>query len=89
MVRLRTHFGTGVCHTDIATRVTLLRELTGEEVVEFGTEDTVSNKLSLFGDLARHFDEMGELREESECERAVQVVVLSRKIEVHPADSSH
>ena len=76
-------------HTDIATRVTLLRELTGEEVVEFGTEDTVSNKLSLFGDLARHFDEMGELREESECERAVQVVVLSREIEVHPASSSH
>ena len=49
---MRTHFGTGMCHTDIATRVTLLRELTGEEVVEFGTEDTVSDELPLLADLS-------------------------------------
>ena len=56
MVRLRTHFGTGVCHTDIATGVTLLRELAGEEVVKLGLEDTVSNELALLGDLARHLE---------------------------------
>ena len=53
---MRTHFGTSVCHTDIATRVTLLRELTGEEVVQLGAEDTVSDELALLADLGGHLD---------------------------------
>lgn len=51
----RTHFGTSVCYTDIATRVTLLGKFASEEVVELGTEDTVSDELALFADLAGHF----------------------------------
>ena len=42
-------------HTDIATRVTLLSELTGEELIEFSTEDTIGDELSLLGDLGGHF----------------------------------
>ena len=43
-------------HTDIATRVALLRELTGEEVVQLGAEDTVSDELALLADLGGHLD---------------------------------
>ena len=39
------YFSAGVCHTDIAARVTLLRELASEEIVELGLEDTVSDEL--------------------------------------------
>ena len=56
---MRTHFGTGMCHTDIATRVALLRELTGEEVVQLGAEDTVSDELALLANLAGHFEDEG------------------------------
>ena len=56
MVRLRTHFGTGVCHTDIATRVTLLGELTGEEIIQLGEENTISDELALLADLAGHLE---------------------------------
>ena len=41
---------------DITTRVTLLRQFTGKEIVEFGTEDTVSDELALLADLAGHFE---------------------------------
>jgi hypothetical protein len=41
--------------TDIATRVTLLGELTSEKLVQFCTEDTVCDELALFADLAGHF----------------------------------
>ena len=50
------YFSAGVCHTDIAARVTLLRELTGEEVVQLGAEDTVSDELALLADLGGHLD---------------------------------
>jgi hypothetical protein len=40
---------------DIAARVTLLRELTGEEFVQFSVEDTIGHKLALLADLAGHF----------------------------------
>ena len=53
---MRTHFGTGMCHTDIATRVTLLRELAGEEIVQLGAENTVSDELALLADLGGHLD---------------------------------
>lgn len=43
-------------HTDIATRVTLLGEFAGEKVIQFGAEDTVSDKLALLADLAGHFE---------------------------------
>ena len=49
-------FGTGMGDTDVATRVTLLRELTGEEVVQLGAEDTVSDELALLADLGGHLD---------------------------------
>ena len=85
MVRLRTHFGTGVCHTDIATRVALLRKLAGEEIVEFGAEDTVSDELALLADLARHFS--GRLpASRGKCQLAVHTHRASSKmIGVHPA----
>jgi hypothetical protein len=37
--------GAGVRNADLATRVSLLGELTSEELVELGGEDTVSDKL--------------------------------------------
>lgn len=43
-----------MCYTDIATRVALLSQFAGEELVELSTEDTVSNELSLFRDLGGH-----------------------------------
>jgi len=51
----RTDFSASVCHTDIATRVTLLSQLAGEELIELGAENTVSYELSLFADLSGHF----------------------------------
>lgn len=39
-------FGTGVGNTDLTAGVTLLSELSGEEVVELGLEDTVGDELS-------------------------------------------
>lgn len=44
-------------HTNIASRVTLLREFTSKEFVEFGAEDTVSYELALFADLSRHLED--------------------------------
>jgi hypothetical protein len=46
-----------VCHTDIATRVTFLSQLAGEELVELSTENTIGDELSLFADLDRHSSE--------------------------------
>jgi len=54
-ITIKTHLSASVSHTDIATRVTLLSKLTGEEFVEFSAEYTVSHELSLFADLGRHF----------------------------------
>jgi hypothetical protein len=47
--------------TDIAARVTFLGEFTGKEFVEFGTENTVGNKLALFADLSGHVEEARSL----------------------------
>ena len=49
------HLGTGVGDTDIAPRVTLLSQFTGEEFVDFCTEDTVRDELALLADLCGHF----------------------------------
>ena len=43
-------------HTNIATRVPLLREFAGEEIVQLGAEDTVSDELALLADLGGHLD---------------------------------
>lgn len=42
---------------NITARVTFLRQLAGEEIVEFSTEDTISDELALFADLGGHFEE--------------------------------
>lgn len=47
--------------TNITTRVTFLGELTGEEFVEFGAENTIGNKLALFADLSGHLEEAASL----------------------------
>jgi len=44
---LSTHGG----DTDFNARVTIFTELTGEELVEFGVEDTVSDELAFLGDV--------------------------------------
>lgn len=49
-----TYLGTRMCDTDVATRVTFLRKLTGEKLVQFGAEDTIRDKLSLLADLSGH-----------------------------------
>jgi len=50
-----THLSASVGHSDITTRVSLLGELPGEEIVELGAENTVSDELSPLADLGRHF----------------------------------
>jgi hypothetical protein len=40
--------------SDIATRVTFLREFAGEKVVQLRTEDTICDELALFADLSGH-----------------------------------
>jgi hypothetical protein len=55
-----THLSASVGDADVTARVALLRELTGEELVELGVEDTVGHKLALLRDLGRH---AGLLRE--------------------------
>jgi hypothetical protein len=50
-----THLSTGVGDADVAARVTLLGKFAGEELVEFSTEYTIGDELSLLADLAGHF----------------------------------
>ena len=57
------HLSTSVGDADVATRVTLLRKLAGEEVVQLGAEDTVSDELALLADLAGHFECEAKTRE--------------------------
>jgi len=45
-----------VSYADLTTRVTLLRKLAGEELVEFCAEDTIGNELSLLANLRGHFE---------------------------------
>lgn len=52
-----TDLSASVGNTDVAARVTLLGELASEEVVQLGTEDTVSDELALLADLARHLED--------------------------------
>ena len=49
------YLSASMSYTDIATRVTLLSEFAREEFIEFGTENTISYKFSLFTDLRGHF----------------------------------
>jgi hypothetical protein len=46
-------------NSDIAARITLLGEFTGEEIVELCTENTVGDEFSSLADLGRHFREDG------------------------------
>jgi hypothetical protein len=48
-------FGTDGSDTDLDARVTVLGELTGQELVELGKEDTVSNKLFFLGTISLFF----------------------------------
>ena len=50
------HLSTSVGDADVAARVTLLRKLAGEEIVQLGAEDTVSDELALLADLAGHVE---------------------------------
>ena len=50
------HLGAGMGDPDIATRVTLLGQLAGEEIVQLGAKDTVSDELALLADLAGHLE---------------------------------
>jgi hypothetical protein len=50
-----THLSTSVGHSNITTRVSLLGEFTGKEVIELGAENTVSDEFSPLADLGRHF----------------------------------
>ena len=43
-------------YADITARVALLREFAGEEIVQLGAEDTVSDELALLADLAGHLE---------------------------------
>ena len=54
--RSKAHLRAGVGHANVATRVALLRELAGEEIVQLGAEDTVSDELALLADLAGHLE---------------------------------
>ena len=49
------HLGAGMGDPDIATRVTLLGQLAGEEIVELCAEDTVGDELALLANLGGHF----------------------------------
>lgn len=46
----RTDISNGGCDADFDTRVSLLCQLTLEELVQFGIEDTVSDELPTLGD---------------------------------------
>jgi len=48
-------------NTDITARVTFLGEFTGKELVEFGAENTIGDKLALFADLTGHLEEGASL----------------------------
>jgi len=45
-----------VSYANLTTRVTLLRKLAGEELVEFCAKDTIGNELSLLANLSGHFE---------------------------------
>ena len=51
-----THLSAGVGNTDITSRVVLLGELTGEEIVQLRAEDTIGDELALLADLGGHLD---------------------------------
>ncbi len=56
MMQNNTHLSASVGDTDVAARVALLGKLAGEEIVQLGAEDTVSDELALLADLAGHFE---------------------------------
>ena len=68
--------------TDVAARIALLRQLAGEEVVQLGAEDTVSDELALLADLTGHF---GGTEGTEESMSILRHYRLSEMIELHPA----
>jgi hypothetical protein len=64
-----------MCDTDVATRVALLGKLTGEKFVQFGAEDTIRDKLSLFADLSGH-----RLRSSEETVYADRLALATKRI---------
>ena len=81
----KTNLSAGVGDTDVAARVTLLGELAGEEVVQLGAEDTVSDELALLADLAGHLESGDRARETKKSVRA-RVSSVSRP--VHPSHTT-
>lgn len=52
--------GTCMCDTDVAARVTFLRKLAGEKFVQFGTENTIRDKLAFLAGWGGHIWEVGK-----------------------------
>jgi hypothetical protein len=50
-----------MCDTDVATRVAFLGKLTSKKFVQFGTEDTIRDELSLLADLSGHVGGVGKI----------------------------
>jgi hypothetical protein len=48
------YLSASVGHADLAARIALLGQLAGEELVEFGVENTIGHKLALLRDLGGH-----------------------------------
>lgn len=84
---IQAHFSSGVGDPDITTRVALLRQLASEEIVEFGTEDTVGHELALFADLSRHFGAGDGLQDGSKGQRLNSTGLSSVSSCAHPAIS--
>jgi hypothetical protein len=47
-------------NTDVAARITSIREFTGKEFTVFGAEGTVGDKLARFADLSEHLESGGK-----------------------------
>merc|ERR1719373_1133045 len=55
--------GPGGGHADLHTRVTILGQLTGQELVQLSFENSVSDELPLLGDLCRHTSSLVEVNQ--------------------------
>lgn len=83
--RTSAHLGAGVGDTDVAAGVTFLGELAGEEVVQLGAEDTVSDELALLADLAGHLEVAETGKGRGVCEPVILGPASSSRDSVHPS----
>jgi len=81
------NLGTGMSYTNITTGVTFFGKFTSEEFVKFSAEDTVCDKLSLFGGLAVRRACYGVLRFVMESGAKGCEVVVSGKLRAARAKS--